>query len=61
MSRNLPGFLIASSKGEYVAPKAFVSNEEKLARQARVEEKKNRELLKAKIIVEKEEARQQAA
>jgi len=53
--------LIASSKGEYVAPKAFVSNEEKLARQARVEEKKNRELLKAKIIVEKEEARQQAA
>jgi len=41
--------------------KAFVSNEEKLARQARVEEKKNRELLKAKIIVEKEEARQQAA
>ena len=60
VSKNPPGFLIASIKGEYAPPKGFVSQEERQRRDAQAAQRKRREEQRAHEENQKEIAQREA-
>ena len=60
VSKNPPGFLVASIKGEYAPPKNFISREEQQKRDAQADERKARDEARLKEKATKEEAQRTA-
>ena len=60
LSRNPPGFLIASIKAEYAPPKNFISRDEQAKRETQAAERKRRAEERARESTEKENAQRLA-